>query len=89
MARQTIKNPTLQPSPPFGDVVMLPELPPGTDMILVCVDLYQSKPVQLMLTHQLYYDTVRQLVEEHGCRSISIMPMNSEHWITLDAEPFK
>jgi hypothetical protein len=67
-------------------------MPVGCDMILVCADTVQHKPVRVLLPHQLTVADARRLLDEHGAESLHVMPYRNVDKIkipraTLTPEP--
>lgn len=64
---------TIHPSH-FGDRIEVP-MPSDCSTILVCADTIGGhKPLKILLPHQLYVETVRKIVAEHGVKTVTIMP---------------
>lgn len=67
----------------FGEHLDIP-MPPECDMVLVCVDLSQHKPVTVVMPHQVYRVRLeRILLENPGARSITIMPYRNASKIQI------
>jgi hypothetical protein len=62
-------------------------MPPGCDMVLVCVDTTQHKPVTICLPHQVYRAKLAMILENNpGAESITIMPYRNDDKIEIKAE---
>lgn len=73
----------------FGLMLEYP-LPEGCDMVVVCVDLSQHTPVRLLLTHQVYRERMRELLETYpNARSITLLPCRSQDKVTIEPKELR
>lgn len=70
----------------FGDYIQV-EMPEGTDMLLVCVDTEQHTPVRICLPHQLYVDKAREILRQHGAKTLTVMPYRNDQKIEIELLP--
>ena len=61
----------------FGDFLCF-DKPLDCDVIVVGVHKGQIVPVRVMLPHQLYRQTVAEILKEHGAQEIHVIPYNSK-----------
>jgi len=70
----------------FGDYIQV-DMPEGTDMLLVCVDTEQHTPVRICLPHQLYVDKAREILRQHGAKTLTVMPYRNDQKIEIELPP--
>lgn len=69
----------------FGPMVKFP-VPAGCDMVVLCVDLWQHQPVQVLLPHQVYVRDLLVLLDRYpSARSVTVLPLRAEDKVTFDA----
>ncbi len=57
----------------FGEYIEIP-MPPDCDVVLICVDTVQHEPVAILLPGQVYVARIREIMDEHNAKSVTIMP---------------
>lgn len=69
---------------PFGDMLDF-DMPPGTDVVIVCInDGMGLQPVRVLLPHQVYTRTIRDLLREYpATRTITVIPVTASLYIDV------
>ena len=53
------------------------------DMIIVCSQQHQAVPIAILLPGQLYQAKALDLMAQHNCSELQVIPCNSNDWITV------
>lgn len=69
----------------FGEMLDI-DIPADCSMVVLCVDLHQHTPLQVLLPHQIYKKDLLRILDEYPLsRGISILPVIVEDKIMIDA----
>lgn len=81
----TSKNDLKWKDTTFGEMLDI-DIPADCSMVVLCVDLHQHQPLQVLLPHQIYKKDLLRILDEYpAARGITILPVIVEDKIMIDA----